>query len=226
MQVEEAALRRTVSKNIAAYRKAHKDTQMDLAAKLNYSDKSISKWERGESLPDIYILTRIADLYGITAEQLETLERFGKKSAENLVAAIEKSKQNDLSRLLFALGIPHIGAKAAKLLSSTFRTMDALIAADEEAIAAIDGFGGIMAQEVYAFFRKRSALELIDRLKAAGVNMTGESTVSDTRCLGKTFVLTGTLPTITRAEASKLIEKNGGKVSSSVSKKTAYVVAG
>ncbi|MDD7645704.1 MAG: NAD-dependent DNA ligase LigA, partial [Ruminococcus bromii] len=167
-----------------------------------------------------------ADLYGITAEQLETLERFGKKSAENLVAAIEKSKQNDLSRLLFALGIPHIGAKAAKLLSSTFRTMDALIAADEEAIAAIDGFGGIMAQEVYAFFRKRSALELIDRLKAAGVNMTGESTVSDTRFLGKTFVLTGTLPTLTRAEASKLIEKNGGKVSSSVSKKTAYVVAG
>ena len=167
-----------------------------------------------------------ADLYGITAEQLETLERFGKKSAENLVAAIEKSKQNDLSRLLFALGIPHIGAKAAKLLSSTFRTMDALIAADEEAIAAIDGFGGIMAQEVYAFFRKRSALELIDRLKAAGVNMTGESTVSDTRFLGKTFVLTGTFPTLTRAEASKLIEKNGGKVSSSVSKKTAYVVAG
>lgn len=167
-----------------------------------------------------------ADLYGITAEQLETLERFGKKSAENLVAAIEKSKQNDLSRLLFALGIPHIGAKAAKLLSSTFRTMDALIAADEEAIAAIDGFGGIMAQEVYAFFRKRSALELIDRLKAAGVNMMGESTVSDTRFLGKTFVLTGTLPTLTRAEASKLIEKNGGKVSSSVSKKTAYVVAG
>lgn len=167
-----------------------------------------------------------ADLYGITAEQLETLERFGKKSAENLVAAIEKSKQNDLSRLLFALGIPHIGAKAAKLLSSTFRTMDALIAADEEAIAAIDGFGGIMAQEVYAFFRKRSALELIDRLKAAGVNMTGESAVSDTRFLGKTFVLTGTLPTLTRAEASKLIEKNGGKVSSSVSKKTAYVVAG
>ena len=167
-----------------------------------------------------------ADLYGITAEQLETLERFGKKSAENLVAAIEKSKQNDLSRLLFALGIPHIGAKAAKLLSSTFRTMDALIAADEEVIAAIDGFGGIMAQEVYAFFRKRSALELIDRLKAAGVNMTGESAVSDTRFLGKTFVLTGTLPTLTRAEASKLIEKNGGKVSSSVSKKTAYVVAG
>lgn len=167
-----------------------------------------------------------ADLYGITVEQLEKLERFGKKSAENLVAAIEKSKQNDLSRLLFALGIPHIGAKAAKLLSSTFRSMDALLAADVETIAAIDGFGGIMAEEVYSFFRKRSALELIDRLKAAGLNMTGESAAADTRFLGKTFVLTGTLPTLTRAEASAIIERNGGKVSSSVSKKTAYVVAG
>ena len=167
-----------------------------------------------------------ADLYGITVEQLEKLERFGKKSAENLVAAIEKSKQNDLSRLLFALGIPHIGAKAAKLLSSTFRSMDALLAADVETIAAIDGFGGIMAEEVYSFFRKRSALELIDRLKVAGLNMTGESAAADTRFLGKTFVLTGTLPTLTRAEASAIIERNGGKVSSSVSKKTAYVVAG
>lgn len=179
-----------------------------------------------EQLSAAFSVQSPADLYTITAEQLETLDRFGKKSAENLVAAIGKSKQNDLSRLLFALGIPHIGAKAAKLLSSTFHTMDALIDAEEEAIAAIDGFGGIMAQEVYAFFRKRSALELIDRLKAVGVNMTGESTVSDTRFLGKTFVLTGTLPTLTRAEASTLIEKNGGKVSSSVSKKTTYVVAG
>ncbi|MBQ2668516.1 MAG: NAD-dependent DNA ligase LigA [Clostridia bacterium] len=167
-----------------------------------------------------------ADLYEITADKLMQLERFGKKSAENLVAAIAKSKQNDLSRLLFALGIPHIGAKAAKTLSETFRSMDALIEAGAEQIAAIDGFGGIMAEEVYAFFRKRSALELIERLKAAGVNMQGESTVLDTRFLGKTFVLTGTLPTMSRAEASALIEKNGGKVSGSVSKKTAYVVAG
>ena len=167
-----------------------------------------------------------ADLYEITADKLMQLERFGKKSAENLVAAIAKSKQNDLSRLLFALGIPHIGAKAAKTLSETFRSMDALIEAGAEQIAAIDGFGGIMAEEVYAFFRKRSALELIERLKAAGVNMQGESTVLDTRFLGKTFVLTGTLPPMSRAEASALIEKNGGKVSGSVSKKTAYVVAG
>ena len=167
-----------------------------------------------------------ADLYDITAEQLTELDRFGKKSAENLVAAIQKSKENDLSKLLFALGIPHIGAKAAKTLSETFKSMDALIAADAEQIAAIDGFGGIMAEEVYAFFKKPSALELIERLKAAGVNMIGESTVSDTRFLGKTFVLTGTLPTLSRKEASELIEKSGGKVSGSVSKKTSYVVAG
>ena len=168
-----------------------------------------------------------ADLYGLTAEQLESLDRFGKKSAENLVAAIEKSKQNDLSRLLFALGIPHIGAKAAKLLASTFKSMDALLAADVEAIAAIDGFGGIMAEEVYSFFRKRSALELVERLRAAGVNMQAEDVGGgETRLLGKTFVLTGTLPTLTRAEASALIERNGGKVTSSVSKKTSYVVAG
>jgi len=167
-----------------------------------------------------------ADLYGLKVEQLETLERFGKKSAENLVAAIQKSKENDLSKLLFALGIPHIGAKAAKVLSETFNSMDALISAEAEAIAAIDGFGGIMAEEVYAFFRKPSALELIEKLKAAGVNMTGESRSTGTLFLGKTFVLTGTLPTMSRSEASALIEKNGGKVSGSVSKKTSFVVAG
>ena len=151
-----------------------------------------------------------------TAEQLETLERFGKKSAENLIEAIEKSKRNDLSRLLFALGIPHIGAKAAKQLALTFRSMDALLAADAEAIAAIDGFGGIMAEEVYSFFRKRSALELVERLRAAGLNMeSGGAAETATGLLGRTFVLTGTL-----------IEKNGGRVTSSVSKKTSYVVAG
>ena len=167
-----------------------------------------------------------ADLYDITAQELETLDRFGKKSAENLVAAIQKSKENDLSKLLFALGIPHIGAKAAKLLAGAFENMDALIVADEEQIAAIDGFGGIMAQEVYAFFRRHSAIELIDRLKAAGVNMTAEAVTTDTKFLGKTFVLTGTLPNLKRTEAAALIEKAGGKVSGSVSKKTSYVVAG
>ncbi len=180
-----------------------------------------------EQLVRAFSIASPADLYGLTVEKLETLERFGRKSAENLIAAIEKSKQNDLSRLLFALGIPHIGAKAAKLLANTFSSMDALIAADEQAIAAIDGFGGIMAAEVYSFFRKSSALELVDRLKKAGVQMESVGAqVGSARLLGKTFVLTGTLPTLTRSEASALIEKNGGKVTASVSKKTSYVVAG
>ncbi len=180
-----------------------------------------------EQLVRAFSIASPADLYSLTVEKLETLERFGRKSAENLIAAIEKSKQNDLSRLLFALGIPHIGAKAAKLLANTFSSMDALIAADEQAIAAIDGFGGIMAAEVYSFFRKSSALELVDRLKKAGVQMESVGAqVGSARLLGKTFVLTGTLPTLTRSEASALIEKNGGKVTASVSKKTSYVVAG
>ncbi len=179
-----------------------------------------------EQLVSALSVSSPADLYSLTVEQLETLERFGKKSAENLVAAIQKSKENDLSKLLFALGIPHIGAKAAKVLSETFNSMDALVSAEAEAIAAIDGFGGIMAEEVYAFFRKPSVLELIEKLKAAGVNMTGESRATGTLFLGKTFVLTGTLPTMSRTEASALIEKNGGKVSGSVSKKTSFVVAG
>ncbi len=167
-----------------------------------------------------------AELYSLTYDELVSLDRFGRKSAENLLAAIGKSKKNDLSKLVFALGIPHIGAKAAKLLSETFQSMDALINASEAEISSIDGFGGIMAEEVYAYFRKPSALELIERLRAEGVNMMGESTATGTLFLGKTFVLTGTLPTMSRAEASKLIESNGGKVSGSVSKKTAYVLAG
>lgn len=179
-----------------------------------------------EQLTSTLSVASPADLYSLTVEQLEGLERFGKKSAENLVSAIQKSKDNDLSRLLFALGIPHIGAKAAKTLSETFKSMDALVSASVDMISAIDGFGGIMADEVYAFFRKPSALELIEKLKIAGVNMVGESHDVGTIFLGKTFVLTGTLPTMSRAEASALIEKNGGKVSGSVSKKTSYVVAG
>ena len=179
-----------------------------------------------EQLTSTLSVSSPADIYSLTAQQLEGLDRFGKKSAENLVSAIQKSKENDLSRLLFALGIPHIGAKAAKTLSETFKSMDALVSASVDMISAIDGFGGIMADEVYAFFRKPSALELIEKLKIAGVNMVGESHDVGTIFLGKTFVLTGTLPTMSRAEASALIEKNGGKVSGSVSKKTSYVVAG
>lgn len=179
-----------------------------------------------EQLTSSGLLHTPADLYSLTMEQLAGLERMGEKSAQNLLDALEKSRQNDLYRLIFALGIPHIGAKAAKLLAARFHTMDALLAASEEEIASIDGFGGIMAQAVVRFLQLPGSLHLIGALRQAGLNMTAEETQTDTRFAGKTFVLTGTLPTMTRSEASALIERLGGKVSGSVSKKTSYVVAG
>ena len=168
-----------------------------------------------------------ADLYTLEAEKLAKLDRFGKKSAENLVSAVEKSKQNDLYRLVFALGIPHIGAKAAKVLCEAFPTMEALQAATEEEIGAIPGFGGIMAREAAEFFARPSAQELIGRLDQLGLNMTAiRREQAGSALAGATFVLTGTLPTMGRKEATALIEQHGGKVTSSVSKKTSYVVAG
>ena len=168
-----------------------------------------------------------ADLYTLEAGKLSKLDRFGKKSAENLLAALEKSKGNDLYRLVFALGIPHIGAKAAQTLCQAFPTMEALEAAGEEQVAEIPGFGGIMAREVAAFFARQSARDLVDRLKELGLNMTAHKKEEASQKLsGATFVLTGTLPTMSRKEASQLIESHGGKVSSSVSKKTSYVLAG
>ena len=168
-----------------------------------------------------------ADLYTLEAGKLSKLDRFGKKSAENLLTALEKSKGNDLYRLVFALGIPHIGAKAAQTLCQAFPTMEALEAAGEEQVAEIPGFGGIMAREVAAFFARQSARDLVERLKELGLNMTAHKKEEASQKLsGATFVLTGTLPTMSRKEASQLIESHGGKVSSSVSKKTSYVLAG
>ena len=168
-----------------------------------------------------------ADLYTLEVGKLSKLDRFGKKSAENLLAALEKSKGNDLYRLVFALGIPHIGAKAAQTLCQAFPTMEALEAAGEEQVAEIPGFGGIMAREVAAFFARQSARDLVERLKELGLNMTAHKKEEASQKLsGATFVLTGTLPTMSRKEASQLIESHGGKVSSSVSKKTSYVLAG
>lgn len=168
-----------------------------------------------------------ADLYSLTLEQLTGLERMGKKSSENRLKAIEKSKQNDLYRLLFALGIPHIGLKAAKLLAARFPTIDDVFRASEADIASVDGFGGIMAESVRRFFDLPNTAHLIGRLRDAGLNMAAlVPEPVDSRFTGKTFVLTGTLSGMTRAEASEIIEKHGGKVSGSVSKKTDYVLAG
>lgn len=179
-----------------------------------------------EQLLQAGLIRSPADLYTLTVQDLEQLDRFGKKSAENFVAAVEKSRGNDLYRLVFALGIPHIGAKAAQLLCRAFPSMDEIMAAGEEELAQIDGFGEVMAREIVSFFSKPSARALIERLKELGLTMSASRVVTGSALSGKTFVLTGTLPTMGRKEASALIERHGGKVTSSVSKKTSYVVAG
>ena len=179
-----------------------------------------------EQLVSAGLLYTPADLYALTQEQLAGLERMGEKSAQNLLDALEASKKNDFSRLIFALGIPHIGAKAAKLLSARFPTMETLLEATEEEIASIDGFGQIMAQAVAEFLQLPGSRHLIQALREAGVNMEAAQTPTGSLFSGRTFVLTGTLPTMTRSQASALIESLGGKVSGSVSKKTSYVVAG
>ncbi|MBQ8504220.1 MAG: NAD-dependent DNA ligase LigA [Clostridia bacterium] len=172
------------------------------------------------------LIRNAADIYLLKVEDIAKIERMGEKSGENLVNAALKSKENDLSKLIFALGIRHIGQKAGKLLSDHFGSMDKLMDATVEEIAEIDGFGLIMAQSVVEFFSHKESRELIERLRASGVNMESKKEVMGNLFEGKTFVLTGTLPTMTRSEATKIIESFGGKASSSVSKKTDYVLAG
>lgn len=167
-----------------------------------------------------------ADLYALKPEQLSPLERMGDLSAQNLVNAIEASKERGLSHLLFGLGIRNIGERAAKLLAEHFPAIDQIFEASVEDITAIDGYGDTMAESVVHYFSKPETRELIEKLREAGVKLTEDVEEKTDLFTGKTFVLTGTLPTYTRNEAKALIEKNGGKVSSSVSKKTDFVLAG
>ncbi len=167
-----------------------------------------------------------ADIYTLNADMIASLDRHGEKSASNLINSIEKSKSNDLSRLIFALGIDNIGAKAAKLLSASFGSLDAVMNASEDDILKIDGFGKVMSQSVAEFFSLPGTTALVARLKKNGVNMTSLADTTDTRFAGMTFVLTGALSDFTRDEATEIIERFGGKVSSSVSKKTGMVLAG
>lgn len=167
-----------------------------------------------------------ADLYDLTEEQIASLERMGKKSASNLINALEKSKQNDLSKVIFALGIPEVGEKTAAELASAFGRMEKLSWATLEQLTALDGFGEVVAQNIVSFFLEERNRVQIERLAKAGVNMESTKVKAGDTFEGKTFVLTGTLPTLKRNEAKELIESLGGKVSSSVSKKTDYVVAG
>lgn len=180
-----------------------------------------------EQLVEAELVSSPADLYKLSLEDVLTLDKKKEKSAQNLIGAVEKSKANELYRLVFALGIPHIGLKAAQLLCQKFKTIDEIIAAPEEEIALIDGFGEIMARSVAQYFSLDSTRELVSELKSLGLRMTPSKVRSGGGSFeGKTFVLTGTLPTMSRKEASKIIEDNGGKTSSSVSRKTDYVLAG
>lgn len=179
-----------------------------------------------EQLVQEGFLSSAADLYYLDGEELLRLPRFGEKSVENLMQQIERSKANDLSRLLYAFGIRHIGQKAAKSLAKEFRTLDALRKADIPAILRVPDIGTIMAESLVSWFSNDQSLHLISRLKEAGVNMSYQQESESSRFEGMTFVLTGTLSRYTRAEATEIIESNGGKVSSSVSGKTTYVVAG
>ena len=172
-----------------------------------------------------YVATA-ADIYSLTKEQLLTLDKFKSKSAENLLNAIEKSRANNLDKLLFGLGIRNIGDKAAALLAEHFGTMQAISEAKPEEIAAIDGFGEVMAQSVHEFFAKSGTQDLLYRLMQAGLNMEWHGEKKTAILLGKTIVVTGTLQNLSRAEAEALIVHNGGKASGSVSKKTSYVLAG
>lgn len=166
------------------------------------------------------------DLYHLNVESVAELERMGKKSAENLLAAVERSKKNDLSKLLFAFGIRQVGQKAAKILAIRFRTLDALMEATEEELTAVPDIGGITAQNLIGWLQSPQGLHLIETLREAGVNLECHEAPVGDKLAEKTFVLTGTLERFTRDEAKAKIEAQGGKVSGSVSKKTAYVVAG
>ncbi len=178
------------------------------------------------ALVGIHAIHSPADLYTLSAETIASLDKMGEKSAANLLAALEKSKQNDLSRLVFALGIRNVGQKASQLLCQKFQHIDQLMNADFEQISAIDGFGDVMAENVVQFFQLTKTRDLIERLRGLGLNMVSTLKPVGDKLTGLTFVLTGTLPTLSRNEAKEKIEALGGKVSGSVSKKTSYVLAG
>ena len=184
-------------------------------------------YERVRQLLDAGLIHDVADLYDLTAEQLVELDRFAEQSARQLVAAIEASKDRPLSSLLFGLGIRHVGKTVAQLLARRFGTMQALRRATVEQINDVPGVGGAIAEAVVAFFAEKRNLALVDRLERAGLTLNEPRAASaDGALLGKTYVLTGTLPTLARTQATELIESAGGRVAGSVSKKTDAVVAG
>ena len=185
----------------------------------------------GEKLVDQLVreglLSDVASIYALTAESLAKLDRWGEKSASNLVAEIEQSKANDLSRLLFALGIRHVGEKAAGTLARRFGSLDALVEATEEELRGVEEVGPNTASAVTAWFSHPRHRELVEKLRSQGVNfLSKETRAGDGPLAGKTVVITGTLPGVTREDAARRLEAAGARIAGSVSKKTDYVVAG
>ena len=179
-----------------------------------------------ESLVNAGLLKTPGDLYHLNRDRVAELDRMGKKSADNLLAAIERSKGNDLSRLLYAFGIRQVGQKAGKILAAKFGTLDALANATQEELTEIDDIGGITAQYLTEWFAAPQSQHLISVLKDAGVNMESHAQPTSDKLSGFTFVLTGELSSCSRKEAGEKLEALGAKVSGSVSKKTSCVVAG
>ena len=173
------------------------------------------------------LIENIADIYTLEFEDVASLKKNGKKFAQNLIDSINRSKENDLYRLITALGIRHVGTKASKILARKYKNIDNLMQATSEELGMIDDIGPIVADSIREFFLQDQTIDLINRLKQSGVNTKNlEEESIDNRFEGKIFVLTGSLEKFTRQEASDIIEKLGGKTSSTVSKKTSYVLAG
>ena len=179
-----------------------------------------------QQLLDRGLVKSVADLYSLTEEQLVELERFAEKSARTLLAEIERSKKAGLARVLMGLGIRFVGERTAELLAEEFGSMEAIMAASAEELERVEEVGPRISEAILDFFSRPANRELVQRLKDAGVEMTAEKKQRSAQLAGLTFVLTGTLPTLTREEAKEKIESAGGKVAGSVSKKTNYVVAG
>lgn len=181
-----------------------------------------------KQLLDHQLITTIVDIYHLKdqREALIELEKMGEKSVDNLLAAIERSKEQSLSKLIFALGIPLVGAGGAKILAGHYGSMEALIAAEQEDLRSIHDIGDKMAMEIVDFFKTEANLKIVEGLKEAGVQMTETQSETTSELEGKIFVLTGTLPTMGRREAKEILESHGAKVTGSVSKKTDYVLAG
>jgi DNA ligase (NAD+) len=195
-------------------------------ASRNAMDIRGLSYERLAQLVDADLVRDVADLYDLRVDQLVELERFAQKSAEQLVEAIQASKQQPLSKLLFALGIANIGEIAAKQIARHFCTMDAIAAATADDVLAVHGIGEILAESLVSWFADKKARRLVDRLEKRGLTVAEPSTQSGDALKGQTVVITGTLPGLSREQASAMVEANGGRVASSVSKKTSFVLVG